>query len=490
MVTLFRKNGYRWLILAFVVIAILGSVVFTVVKVGLIPFCNTSTSNKHSKTLTAASSGPEDDRVKIDGVVRDQMGKPVVGVLVLPMPHGGHPIKTDAAGKFEIPGPSEKRLILSLFARDPNRNLATAIELGDHSKPVDIILTPGVTLTGSVTDPQGKPIYGANVHPSVRISHYGARFGYTAWPPTDSDGRYEIKALPTGYEYNIDIGAKSYGTNYVRLGLLDSPGRKHLEPIVLQPANLSVSGIVLDDNDRPMPGINVQASGQGQPLRKVKTNSEGRFKIDRICKGRVSLMAWTSDDLWGGSDEAKPGNDNVEICMWKQRGCMIPPENPPSPLIGKELPDLDGLNIHLTEKDIHGKSILVCFWKMSHDESRDYMRQLAIRSGELAKKDIIIVGVQIWIRNEKQLRRWLARNKINFSVSMLPDLWEQEPEQRATYRWGVQNRVPWLILTDNQHVVRAEGFALEALDEKIQETSSAKIRHYKNAFVPKNNGTD
>lgn len=484
MVTLFRKNGYRWLILVVAVVVILGSAVLIAVKVGALPFGNTSTSNKHSETLTATPSSPEHDLIKVSGVVRDELGRPVVGALVLPMPHGGHPTKTDAAGKFEIAGPSEKRLILSLLARDPNRNLATAIELGDYSKPVDIILTPGVTLTGSVTDPQGKSITGANVHPSVRISHYKAGFGSTAWPPTDSDGHYEIKALPTGYEYNIDIGAKSYGTNYVRLCLLYSPGCKHLEPIVLQPANLSVSGIVLDDNDRPMPSINVQASGQGQPFRKGKTNSEGRFKINRICKGRVSLSAWTSDHLWGGSDETKPGDNNVEIFMRKRRGCMIPPENPPSPLIGKKLPDLDELNIYLTEKNIQGKRVLVCFWKMSHDESRDYMRQLAIRSGELAKKDIIIVGVQIWIRNEKQLRRWLEKNKINFPVSMLPDPWEQEPEQRATYRWGVQNRVPWLILTDTQHVVRAEGFALEVLDDNIQETNPPKIEYYENTFVP------
>lgn len=482
-VTLFRKNRYRWLILAVVVVVILSSAVLTAVKVGALPFGNTSTSNKHPETLTATPSSPEHDLIKVSGVVRDELGRPVVGALVLPMPHGGHPIKTDATGKFEIPGPSEKRLILSLLARDPNRNLATAIELGDYSKPIDITLKPAVTFAGSVTNPQGKPIAGAKVRPLVHISHYRAGFGSTAWPPTDSDGRYEIKALPTGYEYNIDVSAESHGTNYVRLGLLDSPGCKHLEPIVLQPANLSVSGIVLDDNDRPMPGINVQASGQGQPLRKVKTNSEGRFKINRICKGRVSLLAWTSDHLWGGSDEAKSGDNNVEIYIRKGRACMIPPENPPSPLIGKELPDLDELNIHLTEKNIQGKRVLVCFWKMSHDESRDYMRQLAIRSEELAKKDIIIIGVQIWIRNEKQLRRWLARNKINFPVSMLPDLWEQEPEQRAIYRWGVQN-LPWLILTDTHHVVRAEGFALEALDENIQQTNTPKIRHYENAFVP------
>lgn len=227
MVTLFRKNGYRWLILAFVAIAILGSVVFTAIKVWLIPFCNTSTSNKHSETLTATPSTHEHDRIKISGVVRDELGRPMVGALVLPMPHGGHPIKTNAPGKFEIPGPSEKRLILSLLARDPNRNLATAIEPGDHSKPVDIILTPCVTLTGSVTDPQGKPIYGEDVHPSVRISHYRAGFGFTAWPPTDSDGRYEIKALPTGYEYNIDDRPIRFDVVAIVLGHKGKPQIRH-----------------------------------------------------------------------------------------------------------------------------------------------------------------------------------------------------------------------------------------------------------------------
>jgi hypothetical protein len=29
--------------------------------------------------------------------------------------------------------------------------------------------------------------------------------------------------------------------------------------------------------------------------------------------------------------------------------------------------------------------------------------------------------------------------------------------------------LPWLILTDEQHIVRAEGFNIDELDEKIKE---------------------
>ncbi|NQT01269.1 MAG: hypothetical protein HQ580_04545 [Planctomycetes bacterium] len=34
--------------------------------------------------------------------------------------------------------------------------------------------------------------------------------------------------------------------------------------------------------------------------------------------------------------------------------------------------------------------------------------------------------------------------------------------------------LPWLILTDRQHIVQAEGFALDQLDSRIQEAANAK----------------
>jgi len=36
------------------------------------------------------------------------------------------------------------------------------------------------------------------------------------------------------------------------------------------------------------------------------------------------------------------------------------------------------------------------------------------------------------------------------------------------FYWGVKS-LPWLILSNKQHIVQAEGFALSELDEKIQE---------------------
>ena len=42
-------------------------------------------------------------------------------------------------------------------------------------------------------------------------------------------------------------------------------------------------------------------------------------------------------------------------------------------------------------------------------------------------------------------------------------------EMRAN--WGVRS-LPWLILTDAKHVVRAECFGLEELHEKVREVNN------------------
>ncbi len=40
--------------------------------------------------------------------------------------------------------------------------------------------------------------------------------------------------------------------------------------------------------------------------------------------------------------------------------------------------------------------------------------------------------------------------------------------EKIRFAWGVKS-LPWLILTDSQHVVSAEGFGLNELDGKIKE---------------------
>ena len=59
-------------------------------------------------------------------------------------------------------------------------------------------------------------------------------------------------------------------------------------------------------------------------------------------------------------------------------------------------------------------------------------------------------------------------NNIPFPVGMI-----QGEEEKTRFTWGVRS-LPWLILTDDKRVVRAEGFRLSELNEKIKEVSDAE----------------
>jgi hypothetical protein len=40
-------------------------------------------------------------------------------------------------------------------------------------------------------------------------------------------------------------------------------------------------------------------------------------------------------------------------------------------------------------------------------------------------------------------------------------------KDKTRFSWGVQS-LPWLILTDEQHIVQAEGFNIDELDDEIK----------------------
>jgi len=42
----------------------------------------------------------------------------------------------------------------------------------------------------------------------------------------------------------------------------------------------------------------------------------------------------------------------------------------------------------------------------------------------------------------------------------------QGDEKKIRFTWGVKS-LPWLILTDREHVTTAEGFGVDELDDKI-----------------------
>jgi peroxiredoxin len=144
---------------------------------------------------------------------------------------------------------------------------------------------------------------------------------------------------------------------------------------------------------------------------------------------------------------------------------MVGPEGPQS-LIGAPLPALDEMKIDLAAESIRGKMILVCFFDMEQRPSRRYVTQLAKQAGQLADQGVAVIAVQASAIEATALKQWVEKYKIPFPVAMAPDSLET-----TQLKWAIGS-LPWLVLTDRNHVVRAAGFSPGDLEQKIHANRS------------------
>jgi protocatechuate 3,4-dioxygenase beta subunit len=413
---------------------------------------------------------------KITGVVRDEAGKAVEGVRFKVLPAGGPEQATsDSQGRFEQSwdprrGGSEPT-VHYLVARHKERNLAVAVEINEDTKTVDVKLKPGVVFTGKVVDPNGKGIAGAQITVMLRASNWGSSIEYRE-TKTDAQGGFQVNALPAEHRYNLIAMADGYGQKEVEVhaaGAVDN--RLDAGQLELAIANLSVSGVVVDVNDKPVTGARVNCfGGDGQPQRDTQADAEGKFTLGKVCAGRIRISANVGGETTRyGSVETEGGAANVRIVVSESSSSTrYIPKQPPS-LLGKVLPDLKQLKIDLPSEDSENKIILVCFWDMQQRPSRHCVTEVAKQAEQLKEKGVTIVAVQASKIDASALKEWVKKQNISFPVGML-----EGDVEKTNFAWGVRS-LPWLILTNCDHVVTAEGFAVGALTNKIKEITDAKL---------------
>jgi Leucine-rich repeat (LRR) protein len=130
-------------------------------------------------------------------------------------------------------------------------------------------------------------------------------------------------------------------------------------------------------------------------------------------------------------------------------------------LVGKALPPLGQLNLALDPAQAEVRPILLCFFDMNQRPSRSCIGQLSERAEQLRQTGVIVAAVQAEQVEQGTLAEWAKKSKIAFDVGRITgDI------EKTRLAWGVKS-LPWLILTDTRHVVAAEGFGLDELDEKI-----------------------
>jgi hypothetical protein len=156
---------------------------------------------------------------------------------------------------------------------------------------------------------------------------------------------------------------------------------------------------------------------------------------------------------------------NVSLQMGQKTQVEVDLKKPGTLLPGDALPNFDGIKINLTTDQTKDKMILVCFFDINQRSSRYCINQLAIQAEQLKQQGIIVISVQASKIDENTLNEWLKKNNIPFPVGMIED-----DEEKIRFNWGIKS-LPWLILTDTNQIVRAEGFGMQNLDAKLKQIS-------------------
>lgn len=246
----------------------------------------------------------------ITGTVYSPSGAPASGVVVSVVPPSASPnaqVRSDTNGKFTVNweprhGGGRGRPSPLLFATDSERNLAAAWPIQETISSQDLHLEPGLTITASVQDVNGKPITNATADLTA-ISGPSAN--------ADAGGRIVIGPLLRGWPYTISISAPGYSLARRNIEQDDTQtARLDLPAVVLKLANLKLAGQILGPDGQPVADARVFITSDDQPNTILLSDATGHFVFD-VSEGPVTVSA--NGLGTSGSAQTVGGNTNVLI---------------------------------------------------------------------------------------------------------------------------------------------------------------------------------
>jgi hypothetical protein len=137
---------------------------------------------------------------------------------------------------------------------------------------------------------------------------------------TDAKGKFDIRTLPLGHKYIVTARAMGYRGNQIEAqteDILDN--RLDVDPIILARGEFTVSGVVVDKNDKPVANAWVYCTGKDQVGINSRTDAEGKFKAYGIFEGAVQINASirgdSPRDVSYGTVHTKAGAINVKVVL-------------------------------------------------------------------------------------------------------------------------------------------------------------------------------
>jgi hypothetical protein len=130
-------------------------------------------------------------------------------------------------------------------------------------------------------------------------------------------------------------------------------------------------------------------------------------------------------------------------------------------LVGKPLPSLSDLSRELSQVQAEARPLLLSLVDIEQRLSRQYLSNLAKKTENLTAEGVMPVIIQVSRVDLQQYEDWVKANRIEVPIRVA----EGDFESRKA-AWGVK-ALPWLILTDKDRIVKAEGFAAGELEKVL-----------------------
>lgn len=260
----------------------------------------------------------------VAGEVRDDGGVLVDDVEIEILPYVNCSFRLYDEGQFEVSWrprrTSGRQIDYYLLARHTQWNLVSLVGIERKTRVLNVTLEQGLILAGQVVNADKRGIEQAQVITILRGSDWNSSYS-GLFLRGDTEGRFEVRALPLGCDYRLIARAKGYGRERIEVDASKAfDNRLDVEPIMLATADLTVEGIVVDSNDEPVHLALVHCSGEGQEGDSTLTSTDGTFVLEGICRGKVRISASVGGHdrtNMSGSIETEAGATNIKVVMTK-----------------------------------------------------------------------------------------------------------------------------------------------------------------------------
>jgi len=381
---------------------------------------------------------------------------------------------SDDNGGFVLENAQEGMYEIQALMQQPNETMYAApvsvrIEDNNSVSGVKILAEGGATLKGRYVTRHKLEVA------DRRIYVYASSPVRKNWEvKTENDGSFVISGLPqngrgiveftsvAGYHASVTMSNQypffRVENNRISFNALPHGTFEGVQVEFLQKGR--AAGRIFDSSGEPMPGKLLVVRPGGRTYR---TNDKGQYTAEIPPKERVTLEVV---DEASRAIIVKCEPFSVEEGQIIEMDLKAGEES--SKFVGKPLPAFEGIDIGFDMQQAGGSILLICFWDMNQRPSRNCIMQLSKKLQELREQNVVVIAIQASKIEQEKLDDWIRDNEIDLLVGLIAD-----QEEKVRFDWGVKS-LPWLILTDGDHIIRAEGFGLGELEIKIRETKNAE----------------